>query len=383
MAIESVKDIPAVDFLEGLTLEKLESGMRSIYEKTKSELTGSDVALQDADDQAIILNACAVYMYWGFEHIQRSGKQNMLGTSWGDALEQLAALRGVERHDATAATITERFTLSAARPSVVSIPAGTRVMSSSGEIYFATSNYAEIPAGSLYTDVTCECTITGTAGNGYAAGVINQMVDLIGYVDHVSNVTASSGGADIESDTDLAERVFLASSGYSVAGPDDAYIYWIKSYNSEIGDVVVTSATPGEVDIYIVMQDGSVPGDEVVKGLQNFLQDDDIRPLTDKVVVSAPTTKSYDISVKYWINQSDSKKAVSIQSAVDSAISDYVAWQSKAIGRDINPDELIKRMITAGAKRVEITSPVFTKIDKTVLPALASKSVTYGGTEDD
>ena len=209
------------------------------------------------------------------------------------------------------------------------------------------------------------------------------MVDLIGYVDHVSNITASSGGADTESDKDLAERVFLASSGYSVAGPDDAYIYWSKSYNSEIGDVVVTSATPGEVDIYIVMQDGSVPGDEVVKGLQNFLQDDDIRPLTDKVVVSAPTTKSYDISVKYWINQSDSKKAVSIQSAVDSAISDYVAWQSKAIGRDINPDELIKRMITAGAKRVEITSPAFTKIDKTVLPALASKSVTYGGTEDD
>ena len=30
MAIESVKDIPAVDFLEGLTLEKLESGMRKI-----------------------------------------------------------------------------------------------------------------------------------------------------------------------------------------------------------------------------------------------------------------------------------------------------------------------------------------------------------------
>ena len=87
--------------------------------------------------------------------------------------------------------------------------------------------------------------------------------------------------------------------------------------------------------------------------------------------------------MKYWINQSDSKKAVSIQSAVDSAISDYVAWQSKAIGRDINPDELIKRMITAGAKRVEITSPAFTKIGKTVLPALASKSVTYGGTEDD
>ena len=61
-----------------------------------------------------------------------------------------------------------------------------------------------------------------------------------------------------------------------------------------------------------------------------------------------------------YINRSDSAKAVSIQSAVDAAISDYLSWQTTEIGLDLNPDALIQRIKSAGAKRVEIVSPAFT-----------------------
>ena len=231
--------------------------------------------------------------------------------------------------------------------------------------------------------MSCACTITGEAGNGFIPGTIDTLVDLIGYVASVSNVTTSAGGADTEGDADLAERIFLAPSKYSVAGPDDAYVYWAKSYNADIGDAVVTSPTPGEVDVYVAMEDGSLPEKELLTGLQKFLEDDDIRPLTDKVVVSAPEKVEYAINLKYWINASSTKQAETIRTAVDTAISYYIKWQSVKIGRDINPDELTKRIITAGAKRVSITSPTFTETGTTQLPYLTSKTIVYGGIEDD
>ena len=62
---------------------------------------------------------------------------------------------------------------------------------------------------------------------------------------------------------------------------------------------------------------------------------------------------------------------------------DFVTWQQSKIGRDINSSELIKRVTAAGAKRVEIKSPVFQKIGGTSIAYCASKNVTYGGVEDD
>ena len=35
------------------------------------------------------------------------------------------------------------------------------------------------------------------------------------------------------------------------------------------------------------------------------------------------------------------------------------------MGRDINPDEIIQRLKNAGAKRLEISSPVFTVVGET------------------
>ena len=51
--------------------------------------------------------------------------------------------------------------------------------------------------------------------------------------------------------------------------------------------------------------------------------------------------------------------------------------------QDINSSELIKRVTAAGAKRVEIKSPVFQKIGGTSIAYCTSKNVTYGGVEDD
>lgn len=383
MAIESVSELPSVDFLDGADFNFFKNGMIKAFQDKKSELTNTTVVLQPADDQSIMLSAAAIYMEWIMEHVQAAGEQTMLKDTWGEAEENKAAMVGLSRKDATAATTTLRFTLSEARDTVTSIPEGSTVSSTNGEIYFETTEYAEIPIGETSVDVPAECTLTGVIGNGYEAGSINSMTDIIAYVESVANTTTSAGGTDAESDDDLKERIFLAPSSLSVAGPDDAYIYWCKAYNSNIGNVVVDSPSPVVVNIYFVMKDGSLPEEEVIKGLSEFLQDGNIRPLTDKVTVAAPAIQTFDVNVKYYINSSDSSKAVTIQSDVDQAVADYITWQSQVIGRDINPDELVKRMVEAGAKRVEITSPVFTTVSNLSIPQIGSKTVSYGGVEDD
>ena len=379
----SVKDIPKVDFIDGMTLEQLESGMKSRYEQKKEELTGYPVSLQPAEESSLILNACAVYMFQGFQFVQRAGEQNMLGMSYGNALDQLGALAGVTRKDAQAAVCTLKFTLSEKRTSVTSIPQGT-MASASGQVYFATTEYAELPAGQLSVEVPAACTVTGEVGNGYAAGTITTMIDRIGYVESVTNVNATAGGADIESDESLADKIFLASSGFSVAGPTDAYAYFCKAHNSQIDDVYVDSPTPGSVVVYITMEGSKLPEEAVIEDLEEYLKDDQVRPLTDNVSVSAPQTVDYSVSVKYWINRSSAGQAAALQEDIEAAVQSYIEWQQAKIGRDINPDQLIQMMVTAGAKRVEITAPTFKSIQKTQIPAITDEAtVTYGGVEDD
>lgn len=67
-------------------------------------------------------------------------------------------------------------------------------------------------------EVAATCTETGSAGNGLTAGELSTMVDPVPYVASVANTATTEGGAEIESDADLAERVFLAPGAYSTAG---------------------------------------------------------------------------------------------------------------------------------------------------------------------
>lgn len=386
--LQSVFDLPDVSFTDNDTLKAMQTRLIANYEARYKDLTGKEISLAPADPMRILLYAVALDLYQIEQYVERAGKQDLLKYSYGDFLDHLAAGRGVTRQQAAAATVTLRFTLSEAKSYAVGIPAGTRVTNGDG-VYFQTLEYGEVPIGDLTVDIEAECTEVGVAGNDLTAGQLNILVDPVAYVASVANTDTSSGGTDLETDESLAERVFLAPSSYSVAGPDDAYIYWTKTYNTDIGSVKPTSPDPCEVVIYILMKDGSIPAAGVVSGLQAFLQDGNIRPLTDQVTVATPTVKNFSISLTYYINRSDSAQAATIQSEVAKAVNDYVTWQTTEIGKDINPSELIKRVVAAGAKRVTVTAPVFTTVAETEVAQVTKVNgepditITYGGLEDD
>ena len=381
--MNAIKSLPDISFIDNKTIDQVRQEMVADYESFISEATGQTVSLERSSVHRMELYAAAAQIFQAMQYIDRQGKQSILKYSYSDFLDNLAAFKGVTRTPATAATTTVRFTLSAERDTATGIPQGTRV-STAGSIYFATDVYAEIPAGSTTVDVPATCTVAGTDGNGLAIGELTTIVDPIPYVASVSNTTATEGGAEIESDADLAERVFMAPGAYSTAGPEDGYIYHAKAYSPAVGDVVATSdQEAGTVDIVFIMADGSTPGEEMIEGMEGYMRSKDIRPMSDLVRIAAPEEVQYTINLTYYINRSDSAKAVTIQAAVAQAVEDYKTWQ-RAIGRDVNPSQLTHMVMEAGAKRVTVTAPAYTVVGKTKVSALQGAAVvTYGGLEDD
>lgn len=378
----AIADCPDISFIDDKTVDDVMGEMVTAYEGYMSVETGTTYSLPRVHPMRMAIYAVAAQIYQAMQYIDRAGKQSMLKYSYSGFVDNLGLLKGVTRADASPAQTTLRFTGSTTRNSATAIPQGTRVATSGGT-YFETDEYAEIPALSTTVDVSATCTVTGTEGNGLAVGELSTIVDPIAYVASVTNTTATEGGAEIESDEDLAERIFLAPGAYSTAGPEDGYLYHAKQYSASVGDVVATSdQEAGTVDIVFLMDDGTSPGAEMIAGLEEYLQDGNIRPMTDLVTVAAPTEVSYTITLSYYINRSDSARAVAIQTAVAAAVDEYTTWQ-RAIGQDINPSKLGALIMAAGAKRVAITTPVHTVVAATYVAKLTTSTVTYGGLEDD
>ena len=379
--ISQLANVPDISFIENMSLAETEQQLKDEYLRIYQELTGREGELTDADAKTLLIKAFSLIEYQTMQYIDAKGKAELLKSSTGSALDALAALFGIERQDSHRATATERFTLSEARGEVVAIPAGTRVRTQNGQ-YFNTLDYAEIAVGDTYIDVIVQAEEAGAASSGILAGVIDTLVDPIPYIASVANTDTSTGGLDVEDDDNLTERVYLAPSKFSCAGPKDAYEYYVREWRSDVGDVQIVSPSPCVIALYVVLDDGSLLNNTEKASLVAYMSDETIRPLCDTVTCIDPTEVTYNITFTYYIGNSNQRSVSTIQAAVQQAVSDYQRWQRK-LGRDINPTELIARIRDAGAKRVSLTAPTDTTISNTELPKIGTVTVTYGGLEDD
>lgn len=379
--IDVFANIVDVSFIDDMTLEKVKNEMLADFGNKYKELTGEAMILADADPCRLVLLSAAKLVHQDMMWIDKLGKMNLLKYSEGEFLDHLALMKKLTRNPATYATTTLRFDMTGARGEATPIPGGIRAATESG-LLFMTSAYAEIPAGEVSVEVKATALSIGKESNEQPEGTIIKIVDPVAYIAAVTNTTISRGGADTESDDDFTRRIFEAPSGYSVAGPADAYEYHAKQFRADVSDVKVYSPQPSYVNVLFLFDGGILPNREELEEMQAYLSETTIRPTADRVVTLAPTEQTYQINLTYYINRSDSAQAVTIRTAVEKAIADYQAWQRK-LGRDINPTELIMRIRMAGAKRVELIEPAYAVVGDESIAKLDTKSVTYGGLEDD
>jgi phage-related baseplate assembly protein len=247
-------------------------------------------------------------------------------------------------------------------------------------IYWGTIQAAEIAPGQTSVDVIAEASVLGPGSNGFLVGEVNQLVDAVPFIASVANTTASSDGSDAEDDESLRERIREAPTRFSVGGPEDAYITLTKDSRADVESVSINSSSPRVIDVYFTVTGGAIPAAETIAEVLAYLSDKYRRPMSDVVQVQAPTPVTYTIDISYYISSADSARAGDIQAAVTEAVVDFVSWQRGAIARDVNPSELVRRVMDAGALRVTVTAPVYAALDYSQLAVLDGEAaVTYSG----
>lgn len=370
-----IKNLPDINFARADPTE-LEQAVISAVE------TILERKLERADPLRLVILSLVNVIIIQRLLIDFAAKQNLLAYATGDYLDHLGALVGVYRLPASSAITTCEVTLSAARAVTTIIKKGTR-FTADNQIFFALDDDVIFTAGETVKTCAATCTITGAAGNGFAVGELSKIVDPQAFLLSITNTTATEGGVDVESDDSLRERIRIAPEKFSVAGSSGAYVYHAKTVSALVSDVTIYSPTPGVVNVYILLQGGQIPGEEILAEINDYLSGDTIRPLTDKVNVLPAQIEPFDISLDYYINREDATLATEIISSAEKAVADFVTWQEEKIGRDINPSELTARLMAAGVKRIVIRSPQFQVLDNFSVAQVGNITANFAGIEDD
>ena len=201
--------------------------------------------LYPGDERRIFTESALAVLIPMMNSVQDAALQTTLRYARGEVLDALGERLDVHRLGGTPAETTIRFTASMERATPLIIPQGTKVTQDS-TYYFATDVESSIPAGQLYVDIPATATVDGEGANGIPPGEISTLVDLLPYIESVENLTETSGGDDGETYTEegddrFRERIRIAPAKLSVAGPEQAYIYWAKTADAGIADVSAIS----------------------------------------------------------------------------------------------------------------------------------------------
>lgn len=340
--------------------------------------------LYPGDERRIFGEGLVMVLTALYSEFNDAMKQRTLRYARGTVLDAIGERYGVERAAPSNASAVFRFTVSSSQLENIIIPAGTRI-TSDGYVYFATQETAVLPAGDSSVDVNCACVSGGSAYNGYTEGSISTLVDLIPYISSAVNVTATSGGDDgepytEEGDNKYRERIRLSPASLSTAGPESAYRYFALSADPEIVDVAIVCPEnePNTVNIYPLMVGGNLPDEATLQKVVDALADD-VRPMTDKVQVFAPEVVPYSVEIKYYCTKDDEATTIQTIEGDGGAIDKYNEWQTAALGRSINPDQLRRFLLAptegTGALRVEVVSPSFTALSKSQVAKLSGSPV--------
>lgn len=353
-------------------IEKFEEGTLDPDTGEKISVTDADY---DADIRAILY--CMDYsLECLYNDINTQANNNLVAFCDEATLIYKGMERNTYRLPADYAQLTLQFTAAATAPEAVTIPKGTKA-TADGAVFFETVE-----------DVTCDpddtvnvmalSTEATKAANGYSVGSVNILVNSIPYITGVTNLTVSSDGTDIEDLEAFRERVLYAPLLYSSVGTTNGYKFNSKKVSAAISDVAVTH-DDNEIYVYILCQDGTLPSEDLLDMVEEYITQDDIKDTTDLITVLPAEEVEYTVSMTYKVSQRDSEQSTAIQAAVAEAVDEYIASIHNSFGKAINPEMLAAAAYGAGAASVTITSPVYTSLDEYEIAKCTSKTVTYNG----
>lgn len=162
-----------------------------------------------------------------------------------------------------------------------------------------------------------------------------------------------------ESDDDLRERIKLKIEGWSTAGCKAAYIYHAIQSDPRVKEANADSPESGLVRISILSNENNgVVSDDLLEAVNNYMQRDDIRMLTDTVQVVA--CKLIDVEVKAKITLMSSTPTEFLNTVKTSFKN--VFEKTAAMGVSISRSWIISNLFFDGVKDVQLLQPTSDKV---------------------
>ncbi|EFD4401433.1 baseplate assembly protein [Escherichia coli] len=159
-----------------------------------------------------------------------------------------------------------------------------------------------------------------------------------------------------ESDADLRTRTQQAFEGLSVAGPTAAYEFWGRSADGRVADISAVSPTPACVTISVLSREGDgTASDDLLSVVAAALNDEEVRPVADRVTVQSAEIVPYQIDATLYIYPGP--EAEPVRQASEQQLQAYIAAQNR-LGRDIRLSAIYAALHVEGVQRVELAQPV-------------------------
>lgn len=159
----------------------------------------------------------------------------------------------------------------------------------------------------------------------------------------------------LESDDDLRRRMVLAPEGFSVAGPEGAYIFHALSADAAVLDASAISPVPGDVLVTILTRNGDGSADaQMIASVAARLTSDSVRPLTDNVTVQSAEIIPYQVEANLTFLAGPDRALVLAEA--QRRLNDHIA-NIRRLGRDVTRAGLIAALHPEGVQNVELISP--------------------------
>lgn len=161
--------------------------------------------------------------------------------------------------------------------------------------------------------------------------------------------------AVMEEDDALRERVQLVYEGLTTAGPRNSYILHARNASGLVADATAESPSPAVVVVTVLSLDGNgAASADLLAAVAAQLNDDDVRPVADRVTVQSAQILPYKIEAKvYMVSNGPENEAI-----LATCRERLQAWINprRRLGVEVARSGVDAQLHINGVSRVELTA---------------------------
>lgn len=274
----------SVEFVATKTFEQIVSEYVAIHQTFKP-----DYVPNESDDILPTLQTCAYRELLLRTEMNIGWMNSYWMTATGAALDFCAEFFGLKRLPGAKPYASFTFELFNTLTVPYRIPSGVMLSSTDG-VSATLIEDVVIPSGLTTGTGRVELSIYISTTTIKTEQIITPLPYLLGAVQEGYFV----GGTDPENDDELRDRIALAYERFSTAGSEGAYKFFAISADERIDDVGVYSTSDAVVHVSLHSLGGV--DQMMIDRVNSALNADEIRPLTDHVLVAAAIAVNYTIS---------------------------------------------------------------------------------------